>query len=186
MKGWQQALVLSGLVGYAMTAQAVTFTKVSLEQSQLSFVSKQMNVPVEGKFKQFSAKLNFDPAKPEAASAELDIVLSSIDAGNNEANDEVKSKGWFNVQAFPVAKFVAKSLKAVSNDHFEVAGEMSIKGKTNPVTAPFTVKVTGKTGILEGSFPLKRLQFNIGEGTWSDTDTVADEVQINFKLVVSE
>jgi len=186
MKIWQQSLLACSLIGVSLSTQAVTFNKVLLDQSQLCFVSKQMNVPVEGKFKEFTAKLNFDPAKVEAASAELDIVLSSIDAGSSEANDEVKSKGWFNVQAFPTAKFVAKSVKSLGSDRFEVAGDMSIKGKTNPVTAPFTLKITGKTGVLEGSFPLKRLQFNIGEGTWSDTDTVADEVQIRFKLVVSE
>jgi hypothetical protein len=37
---------------------------------------------------------------------------------------------------------------------------------------------------VEGHFTLKRLQFKIGEGAWSDTDTVADEVLVRFKFVL--
>jgi len=38
----------------------------------------------------------------------------------------------------------------------------------------------------QGGFILKRLQFKIGDGVWSDTDTVADEVQVNFRVVKIE
>ena len=63
MKIWQQSLLACSLIGMSLSTQAVTFNKVLLDQSQLSFVSKQMNVPVEGKFKEFTAIINFDTAK---------------------------------------------------------------------------------------------------------------------------
>ena len=31
--------------------------------------------------------------------------------------------------------------------------------------------------------PIKRLAFNIGEGEWKDASTVADDVQIKFRIV---
>jgi polyisoprenoid-binding protein YceI len=37
---------------------------------------------------------------------------------------------------------------------------------------------------VEGSFTLKRLAFNIGEGVWKDTDTVADDVIVRFKFAL--
>jgi hypothetical protein len=37
---------------------------------------------------------------------------------------------------------------------------------------------------VEGQFALKRLQFRVGEGAWSDTDTVADEVVVKFRFVL--
>ena len=40
-------------------------------------------------------------------------------------------------------------------------------------------------GMIDGNFSVKRLQFNIGEGAWKDTDTVADEVQIRYQLLLS-
>jgi polyisoprenoid-binding protein YceI len=53
------------------------------------------------------------------------------------------------------------------------------------VVAPFTYKDEGGSGVFDGVFPIRRLQYNIGEGAWKDTDTVADEVQIKFHLVTS-
>ena len=38
--------------------------------------------------------------------------------------------------------------------------------------------------VLDGSFPLQRLQYNIGEGAWADTATVADEVQVRVHFVL--
>ena len=37
---------------------------------------------------------------------------------------------------------------------------------------------------VEGQFPLRRLQFRIGDGPWSDTETVADEVTVRFRFVI--
>ncbi len=51
--------------------------------------------------------------------------------------------------------------------------------------APFSVKRAGDAVTYEGAFTLKRLQFKIGEGAWSDTETVADEVQVKFRIVTT-
>jgi hypothetical protein len=50
------------------------------------------------------------------------------------------------------------------------------------VTAPFTFKPEGQGGTFEGAFTLKRLDYAIGEGAWKDTDTVANEVQVKFRI----
>ena len=36
-----------------------------------------------------------------------------------------------------------------------------------------------------GAFAIKRLAFRIGEGEWTDTSMVADEVQVKFKLALT-
>jgi polyisoprenoid-binding protein YceI len=38
---------------------------------------------------------------------------------------------------------------------------------------------------VDGSFPLKRLDYGIGSGVWGDTSVVADEVQVRFHLVLT-
>ena len=50
---------------------------------------------------------------------------------------------------------------------------------------PFTYKEEGGAATFDGAFALKRLQYNIGEGVWKDTNTVADEVQLRFHIVVA-
>ncbi|NJD34325.1 MAG: YceI family protein [Betaproteobacteria bacterium] len=169
----------------APTVQAIEFNQLQPGKSSLAFVSKQMNVPVEGSFKSFRGKLSFDPAKPAAARAELEIDLASIDAGSKDADDEVASKDWFNTKAFPVAKFVSTSVKPLGGNRYEVAGKMSIKGRTRDLSTPVTVTQQGNSATFEGSLVLMRADYDIGGGVWADFGTVANEVQIKFRLVAS-
>ena len=158
---------------------------VDYARSEIAFVSKQMNVPVQGRFKKFTAQIAFDPKKPAAAKAEIEVDLASIDTGSDEANDEVGKKAWFNTSAFPTAKFASSSVTQTGPDKYEARGKLSIKGIGQDVVAPFTVKRAGDTVTYEGGFTLKRLQFRIGEGIWSDVETLADEVQVKFRIVTT-
>lgn len=166
-------------------ADAVEYSQVKLDKSQVTFVSKQMGVPVDGQFKRFSAQIFFDPAKPEAGRAQIEITMGSVDTGSQEADEEVVSKNWFNVRNFPTASFVSSALKSLGDGRFEVAGKLTIKGKTKDISAPVSFKQEGESGRFEGVFTLKRLEYGIGEGPWSDTGTVADEVRVGFRFVVA-
>ena len=166
-------------------AAAVEFSAVQPQKSRVDFVSRQMGVPVQGSFGKFAAQIAFDPAKPEAGRAQIDLDLASIDAGSAEANDEVKSKGWFSTREFPQARFVSTGVKPLGGGRYEARGKMTIKGKTRDVVAPFSFKADGNVAVLEGSIPVMRLQFGVGEGIWSDTATVADEVQVKFRFTVA-
>lgn len=176
------SLVLLALAAIALPAYAAD---VDYAKSNLTFVSRQMNVPVEGRFKKFKAHIDFDPGKLAAAKAGIEVDLSSVDTGSEDADAEVVKKTWFNTSAFPTARFVSSSVTQLAPDRYEVRGKLSIKGIGQDVTAPFTVKRAGDAITYEGRFTLKRLQFKIGEGIWSDTDTVADEVQVNFRFVTT-
>ena len=158
--------------------------KVDAAKSYIRFVSKQMNVPVEGKFRKFDATVTFDPKKPEATKAEFEVELASIDLGAPDGEEEVKRPLWFNTQAFPKAKFVTSSVKSTGPGKYEASGALTIKGITQNVTTPFTLAEAGGTRTVEGQFTLKRLQFKIGEKQWADTETVADEVAVRYKFVL--
>jgi len=185
----KQTLIAASLAALtalaAAPAQAVEFGTVQPAASTLGFTYKQMNVPVDGKFKKFETQISFDPAKPQNAKTVLDIDLASIDAGSQEANDEVAGKLWFNAKAFPKASFVSSSVKALGNNRFEVAGKLTIKGKTLDATAPFTFKQDGANGVFDGTFTLKRADYAIGEGMWADFGTVANDIQIRFHVVAA-
>ncbi len=177
--------LVGALLSIAPAAHAIEFNQFQASKSALAFVSKQMNVPVEGQFKSFRSKIAFDPAKPAAAKAELEIDLASIDAGSKDANDEVAGKAWFNTKEFPVAKFVATSVKPLGANRFELVGKMTIKGRTLDAVMPASFRLDGSTGVFEGSFILKRADYAIGEGIWADFGTVANEITIKFRLVAA-
>ncbi len=177
------ALALSAaLLALPVAAQAPQ--KVALDKSQIRFAFKQMNVPVEGRFRKFDATVSFDPKKPEATKAEFEVELASIDLGNGDGETEAKRKAWLNVDAFPKARFVATTVKSTGPGRYEAAGPLTIKGITQNIVAPFSLVEAGGLRTVEGSFGLKRLPYRIGEGPWADTDTVADDVSVRFKFVI--
>ncbi|HPP46503.1 MAG TPA: YceI family protein [Accumulibacter sp.] len=178
---WLSPLVIV----FLSSANAAEFGTLQAEKSSLTFVSKQMGVPMDGRFKKFSANIAFDTAKPTAASARFELDLSSVDAGSSDADNEVVGKPWFNVKAFPTATFVSSAVRPLSGDRYELSGKLTIKGKTQDLVTPFTFRQEGNSGIFDGVFILKRLDFAVGDGIWSDVATVANEVNIKFHLVAT-
>lgn len=159
--------------------------KLVTERSEIRFVAKQMNVPTEGRFKKFGGEIQFDLAKPEAARAQLEVELGSIDLGSAEGEIEVRRKPWFNVDIFPKATFSGAVAKPLGGGRFEMPGKLGIKGISRDLVLAFTVRQEGGNLVAEGTYPLKRLEFKIGEGPWEDTDTVANEVPVRFRIVLS-
>ncbi len=176
--------VVAGVLLLQAATPAAALT-VQYDKSRITCVSRQEKVPVEAQFRKFTAQIAFDPAKPEAGKAQIAIDLDSFDIGFAEYNQDAKGKNWFDVRSFPRATFVSTGIRALGGGRFEVRGPLTIKGKTNEAVAPFTYKEDAATGVFDGVFTIKRLQYNIGEGVWKDTDVVADEVQIRFRIVVA-
>lgn len=168
----------------AMNVSAAEFSQLEADKSKVAFQYEQMGVKLDGQFKAFSADLSFDPAKPESAKASLDVDLASVDTGSPDADTEVVTKPWFNVPAFPKARFVASSIKPAGGDNYQITGKLSIKGTDKEVSFPATFKANGEQGVFKGSLPIKRGDFAIGEGDWSSFDIVANDVIVNFELAV--
>jgi polyisoprenoid-binding protein YceI len=166
----------------ACASQAVEYKAIAADKSQITFNYKQMGVAMDGRFKKFTAQLNFDPAKPAAAQAQVEIDLASIDTGSSEADDEVVGKGWFNIKAFPKATFVAKRIQANGAQQYVVSGTLTIKGKSQDIQFPLKYVAQGAAGVFSGSFVMHRGDFSIGEGIWSKFDVVANDVQVNVSL----
>lgn len=153
-------------------------------QSEIQFVSRQMGVPVEGRFKTFSAQVAFDPAQLATSSIVFTVDTGSADI-SREANAELPKATWFNVAAFPKATFTSSSIKRIDATHYEVAGKLSIKGVSSDVIVPVTLAQNGATTTASGAFPIKRLTFRIGEKDWADTSMVADEVLVKFNIALT-
>lgn len=171
-------VLLSLLAATAAFAQA----KLLPAQSELSFTSKQMGVPVDGKFKRFDASLAFDPRKPETGKVGFTIDLASVDLGSAELEGELTKPAWFDSKKLPQASFASTAIKAAGPGKFEVAGKLTIKGLTRDVVVSVALAQAGALTTATGGFVLKRLEFKIGDGEWADTSMVANDVQVKFKL----
>ena len=174
------ALALLGAAPAAFAQQ-----KLVPAQSEIAFVSKQMGVPVEGKFRKFDAQVAFDPKKPEAARIAFTVDLGSASLGSAESEAELVKPAWFNTPKFPQATFQSTTVKGLGGGKFEVAGKLTIKGNARDVLVPVALTQAAGTTTATGTFTLKRLEFKIGEGEWTDTSMVANDVQVKLRLALS-
>ncbi|WP_199543887.1 YceI family protein [Paraburkholderia kururiensis] len=160
-------------------------SQVDLAKSSITATSKQMNVPVEGRFRKFTAQLSFDPAKPAAGSAQFTVDVASYDLGDESFNDSVRGKDWFDAKTWPQATFVSSAIAPAGGNQYKVTGKLTIKGKSQTVVVPVAYSQQGSAQVFDGTLPIRRLQFDVGTGDWKDTSTVADEVVIKFHIVAA-
>jgi polyisoprenoid-binding protein YceI len=169
------ALALAG----SASAQGVV-----VEKSDIRFVSKQLGVNFEGRFRRWKANIVFRPADLAKSRAEFEIDLASIDLASDDSENEVKGPLWFDMAKFPTARFASTSIRSVGADKYEVAGKLSMKGISKDVVVPIAVRKDGANSVAEGTFTLNRLEFKVGEGLWSDPVTVANEVVVRVRMVL--
>ncbi len=173
------AALLSAVAGTSGAAQ-----QIIPAQSQINFSIRQMGVTVEGRFKKFSADVNFDRTKPQAGHIQIGIETGSAGFGSPELDVEVPKAVWLDASRFPKAVFRSSSIRQTGPDTFDVIGKLSLKGIERDMTVPVKIAPSGNVMVATGALAIKRLDYKVGEGEWSDTSMVANEVQIKFSLAV--
>ena len=193
--------MLPGLAGAGLLAVLVTTIaapasagpsdvwQLDAENSEITFVAKQMNVPVNGKFTGYSAEIVFDPAAPEEASLRLEFKTDSLTTGNPQADQALPTADWFAAADHPIAVYEAKGFKANGDQSYEITGRLTLKGIAMPVavkaaisTEPDPADEAQIVASASGEALISRTAFKIGQGQWANTATIADEVVVAFRL----
>ena len=108
--------------------------------SSIGFVVRHLMVSkVRGKFTTFEAQIVTAP-NPLESSATATIDLSSVDTGNEQRDNDLRSTNFFDVQTHPKMTFASTGIRP-DGDHFIVDGDLTIRGVTKPVS--LTVEVNG-------------------------------------------
>jgi len=185
MKNWPSRPLTLVLASLLCAPVAHAQQKLVAAQSEVGFISKQMGVPLDGRFKRFDAQIAFDPKKPEASTIAFTVDIASATLGNPEVDSELPKATWFNTAKFPQATFQSTAVKASGAGKLDVSGKLTVKGQVRDVVVPVTLVQSGANTTASGTFAIKRLAFKIGENEWADTSMVADDVQVKFKLMLS-
>jgi polyisoprenoid-binding protein YceI len=178
-------LLAVALVVLRVTPLAQAQQKLLPAQSEISFVSRQMGSPVEGRFRSFDAQVALDPKQLGAAKIVLVVDLASATLGSTETETELRRPDWFDVKKFPQANFTSSAVKPAGAGRLEVVGTFSLKGRSRALSVPVTLTQAGGTTTATGAFTIRRLDFKVGDGDWTDTDLIANDVQVKFKLALS-
>lgn len=172
-------------LGSLSEVHGAQYTLVNPTASKIDFNYKQTGSRVYGTFGEFEAKLDFDTANIAAAHTEITIKLDSVDAGSQDATDELKTTDWFNTEMFPEAHFESSKITALGDDRYQVDGRLTLKGVTREIKAEMSLKAESGIGVFNGEFTLKRDDFKIGDGAWADS-IVSNAINIHFRVVAPE
>ena len=183
-RGWIIGLwMMAALLGFGGAATGLQAGQVlAPDQSEIIFVGQQMGVPTQGRFQKFDVDAAIDPTAIETSRARIAIDMDSVALPARDFTAEIKRPRWLDTANFPETVFESTQFRALGGDRYEISGMLTLKGVSQEVVVPLTLATEGEDLLAEGRFELKRLDFNIGDGIWADTDTVANEVQIRFKL----
>jgi polyisoprenoid-binding protein YceI len=106
-----------------------------------------------GRFNQFDAQLEFDPANIAAATLSAVIDITSVDVNNPDLEETLRGSNWFDVERYPQAIFKTTSVLAVDQNTADFTGNLMLHG----VTAPIVLRVKfngGGNNMLTGSYTL--------------------------------
>jgi polyisoprenoid-binding protein YceI len=155
-------------------------------ESSITFIGTQNNAPVTGAFKSFTGTISGDPAKYQDGNVDIIVQMDSLSVSYAELATILITPEWFNVKAFPKAEFKSSKFNKINDKTYEAVGTLTIKDKSVPTTLTFTAVESPKNHwVIDGHTTIKRSAFGIGEGEWSSTDVVKDEVTINFKIAAT-
>jgi polyisoprenoid-binding protein YceI len=165
----------------AFAALAADSNNIDPAQSTLVATFRQEAVPVDAAFKSFSGHIDYDAARPAAATATLEVDPGSLDLGSDDYTAEIRKKAWFDTASFPRASFTSTAIKPGATGHFDATGILRIKGKDLTITVPVSVEPRGAKTAFDGGFDIQRSYFGIGDAQWNDV--IDDKVHIQFHLV---
>lgn len=151
--------------------------------SSLNFTGKYQGEAFVGQFPGFNTKLRFDPKQLNTARLDVTIPLASATTRNASYDSELRGAAFFNVTAFPQARFVATKFRALGGNRYAADGTLTLRGVSKPVTLNFEW-TAGATAVLAGRALVPRLAFGVGGGQWADTGLIPDAIAVSTKVVL--
>lgn len=166
--------------GHSIWAAEWTATSSS---SSVSFEAVQQGAPFEGTFGSFTAEISFDRGDPGSGKIIGVVETGSVRTGDSERDRTLLDREWFDPDNHPQSRFESDSIEATDTG-FRAAGQLTLKGVTQPAAMDFTFEDTGSgtNAHFSGTIELQRLQFGVGEGFWSDTSWTSNEVSVSVEL----
>ncbi len=171
-------------LGGAPVAAAPTW-QLDPVASQLAFSATQAGATFDGRFTRFRADIRFDEADLAGSRFEVTIDMVSADTSESRRDEILKGPDFFWTERYPAAVFEAVDFSGSGNAYLG-RGTLTLRGVTRPVSVRFRFERSPDGGArLDGSTQLRRLDFGVGQGEWTSTEWVGDEVEVRFELRLS-
>jgi polyisoprenoid-binding protein YceI len=147
----------------------------------LQFVATQAGAKFAGAFRTFTVRFDLDPERPAGGSLDVTVDLESADTSDAERDGILKGADFFWTDRHPQASFHASRFRR-EGERWRADGELTLRGSARPVTVLFTLDGRSPQLGMKGTATLRRLEFGVGQGEWSTTEWIGDEVEVRFDL----
>ncbi|MEN7546485.1 YceI family protein [Rapidithrix thailandica] len=164
--------------------------KVDTKDSKVEWVGEKVTGKHEGTINIANGQLEVKNKKIVSGSFEIDMNSINVTDLEGEYKQKLeghlKSDDFFGVNNHSKAKFVITKAVSQGRDKYKVSGDLTIKGITNKIEFPATVKIEGERVTALAKITIDRTKFNIKYGSGSFFDNLGDKtIYDEFKLDVT-
>lgn len=155
------------------------------EKSSVTLYATKQGSQIQGAFGEFTATIEFDPAKPESGHIGGVVKTGNVATGDDQNDTYVKS--YLDVERFPEARFESKTIERIP-DGFRATGELTLKGITNQAFLDFTFVSNDENTMppahatFEGVMWVNRFDYDIASDV--DTSFAGRDVQVVVELAL--
>jgi polyisoprenoid-binding protein YceI len=124
-----QGALIEDMTTAARTQLPTGTWQVDPPHSRIEFAAKQLGVStVRGAFREFEGTLDLDEGRAYGT-----VKTASLDTNNERRDKHLRSPDFFEVAEHPELRFESTEVRPLGEDSFEIEGELTIRGVTNPI-----------------------------------------------------
>ncbi len=185
------ALTLAGLLLFGQNASAAARAwELDTDHSNVYFSIEHIYAEVQGRFTAIAATVHFDPANLKESRFDFEIKVDSIDTGIKQRDDHLRSADFFASSDHPLITFTSNAVTAAGEGVYQVAGTLTVKGKSRDLVLPLTLAgvkdhptTPGKqVAGFNGRLSVDRLALGVGDGKFYKMGLLGKEVEVLVTL----
>jgi len=146
----------------AMAEGSTTFM-VNAEESNLHWLAKKVGGQHQGDISITDGTVELNDG--EIVSGEFTIDMDSMTLTDEPANEglmnHLRSDDFFSVDTYPTSTFTLTSANQLDGNNYEVTGDLTIKGITQPVTFPAVITMSDEQVTATATITVDRTLYNI-------------------------
>lgn len=154
---------------------------VDLKNSRLEWTGRKVGGEHYGEIQLSAGQLFFNKGKLTGGSFEIDMTtVTCTDLTDQKSNrrlvDHLKSEDFFSVVRFPKSTLVIKKVQEQSGGNYDITADLTIKGKTNPVSFVAVISKAEGQHVAEAFIKFDRSEYDVRFGSQSFFENLGDKM----------
>src|SRR5699024_10355413 len=152
--------------------------------SSLGFDGSFQGQAFHGRFKQFSATIDYDPDDLATARFDVTVNLASVDTQSAARDQALTGSDFFAVSQYPQAHFVTRSFSRNADGRVVAHGTLTMRGISQPVDLDVDFRPSANGATLDVTTTVPRLAFKLGAS--DDWAGISKKIKVHGHLVLSK